>query len=73
MTTNRSLRCLTATQLRGVARPQLELWLANTKTAEGALDTLIDMGCTAPQYANDRAICEHNRRLLTKQLSRVAV
>ncbi|ATS40454.1 MULTISPECIES: hypothetical protein [Xanthomonas] len=72
MTTNRSLRCLTATQLRGVARPQLERWLASTRTAEGALDTLIGMGCTAPQYANDRAICEHNRKLLTRQLGRVA-
>ncbi|UYK81409.1 hypothetical protein NG829_03580 [Xanthomonas sacchari] len=68
----RPLRCLTAHQLRDVPRVQVERWLANTKAAESALDTLIGMGCTAPQYANDRAVCEHNRRLLTKQLSRVA-
>ncbi|WP_295925335.1 hypothetical protein [uncultured Xanthomonas sp.] len=68
----RPLRCLTARQLRDVPRAQVERWLASTKAAESALDTLIGMGCNAPQYANDRAVCEHNRRLLTKQLSRVA-
>ncbi|WP_414489098.1 hypothetical protein [Stenotrophomonas maltophilia] len=65
------IRCLTAGQLRGIPRTHLQRWLDSTRTAEGALDTLIAMGCNAPQYANDRAVCEHNRKLLTKQLSRV--
>lgn len=71
MSKQSSLRCLTASQLREVPRSHLERWLSSTKAAENALDTLIGMGCNAPQYANDRAVCEHNRKLLTKQLTRV--
>ncbi|WP_312917710.1 hypothetical protein [Stenotrophomonas sp.] len=67
----RPIRTLNARQLRDLPRPHLERWLDTTKAAESALDTLIGMGCSAPQYANDRAVCEHNRKLLTKQLSRV--
>ncbi len=69
----RPIRTLNARQLRDVPRSHLERWLDGTKAAESALDTLIGMGCNAPQYANDRAVCEHNRKLLTKQLSRVLV
>lgn len=64
------IRFLTARQLSGVPRPMLERWLGNVEAVEQALDTLIGMGCNAPQYANDRAICEHNLKLLAKQLSR---
>lgn len=68
----RPIRCLTARQLRDLPRPQLERWLTSTKAAESALETLIAMGCNAPQYANDRAVCEHNRKLLVRQLGKVA-
>lgn len=67
----RPIRCITARQLRDIPRPHLERWLDSTKAAESALDTLIALGCNAPQYANDRAVCEHNRKLLTKQLGKV--
>jgi len=68
----RPLRCLTAAHLRGLPRAQLERMLDSAVAAQKALETLIGMGCCAPQYANDRAICEHNRRLLVRQLGKVA-
>lgn len=68
---NHPIRRLTARQLRALSRAHLERWMASTEAAERALGTLIGMGCTAPQYANDRAICRHNLELLSRQLSRV--
>lgn len=67
------LRRLSPSQLHNMPRPHLERWLDSTNAAESALNTLIGMGCNAPQYANDRAVCEHNRKLLSKQLFGVSV